>query len=168
MRRAPPVTPPAAPSARDADPPRLLRGQDAGLTDLMRAYARRTRPGERGTVTAWYRLRPLLDPGSRAAGAPELRSRWIGARLLSGALTTALILLVAVAARPARRAATAATPVATPATEGEARRTVGPGGASGWGQLGAGGAEGSTGAHGRGETVSADLSATAAATPRAG
>jgi hypothetical protein len=109
------------------------------------------------------------------------RSRPGGARLLSGALTAALILLVAAGARPARQTARQTAdahapllaPLAAPATAtaGQAQRAVGPGGASGWGQLGAGGAEGTTGAHGRGETASdyrSDAAAAATATARAG
>jgi hypothetical protein len=142
MRRAP-----------DDDPIRLARGGDAGASDLLRGYARRTRPGERESVAAWYRLRPRLD-GETAdgGGAParRWRWRWLGMRLLSGALTAALILLAAIGTRPAA---------------GAPPRTVGPGGASGWGELGAGGAEGSSGG---GRVVGESASNHAPTAPRAG
>ena len=158
-------TPP--PSAPGEDPARLLRGDDPAVADLMKAYARRTRPGEHQSVAAWYRLRPLLDAGAPDAG---LTARWrptgATARLLNGALAAALIVLVAVASGVARRAPGDARPLSPPATARDARRGVGPGGAAGWGELGAGGAEGSSGARALGETATDD--APAAVSPRAG
>jgi hypothetical protein len=153
MRRAPPLAPTPAAPAPVVDPTRLLRGGDQRVTELMRVYARRTRPGERVTLAGWYRLRPLLHPGTRGTGAPEWRPRWTGGRLLGGAASAALILLVAVAARPPGRTTKDPLPHSTPAGDSEGRRAVGPGGSSGWGELGAGGAEGSSGAHAGAETA---------------
>jgi len=162
------MRPPPPPSAPADDPARLLRGQDPAVADLMKAYARRTRPGEHQSVAAWYRLRPQLDAGAPHAGVTARRWRPTGttARLLNGALAAALIVLVAVASGLARRAPGDARPFSPPATARDARRGVGPGGAAGWGELGAGGAEGSSGARALGETATDD--APAAPSPRAG
>ena len=161
-RRAPPPPPPP-----ELDPARLLRGGDAGVADPMKAYLRRTRPGEHQSTAAWYRLRPLLDgdPARSDAGAPGWRSS--GAGRLGGVLAAALILLAVVSSGPGRRAAGDPRLLVPPASGRDAGRGVGPGGAAGWGELGAGGAEGSSGGHLLGQTAAGDAPA-AAVWPRAG
>jgi hypothetical protein len=168
MRRAP--MPPAGTTspqtAADAEPTRLLRSPDAGITDLMKAYARRTRPGEHQSLAAWYRLRPLLDAGTPRGAVAAGPARWRGAGVLRGTLAAALILLVVVASGAARPAPGHSRTFAPPTKAGDSRRGVGPGGAAGWGELGAGGAEGSSGARVRGETATGDAPPSLA--PRAG
>lgn len=148
IRRAP-----APPSPASDDPSRLLLSGD-GVADLMRAYARQTRPGDRETVAAWYRLRPALDAGARTPAR-----RWTGARLLSGAFTAALVLLVATKLLPSPGVPAAPRPSTGARSEGQARGGVGLGGASGWGEPGAGGTEGSSGSRGLGETAAVDAPA---------
>jgi hypothetical protein len=114
------------------DPPRLLRSAGRPAV-LLRGYARRTTPGERGAVAAWYRLRPRLE--ARASDAPGSALRRLArACSPSRVLTLALCLFALVKLVPLVPVLDTATPA------------ISQGGAAGWrGIDGAGGMEGAGG-----------------------
>jgi len=118
------------------DPIRLVEG-DRSSASLLKGYAARTRAEARDEGTAWQRLQPALDERLAA------RRPWAQARLLAGALTTALCLCGLAQSTMSSRGQL---PVAAPrAMDGDGAR----GGASGTiddDSRGAGGMEGASGA----------------------
>ena len=73
-----------------SEPRRLLRS-GAPSADLLRLYAKRTTPGDRDGVAAWYRLRLRLESDVDAAPASRLRLwRWKNAGSWCRVLTFAL------------------------------------------------------------------------------
>jgi hypothetical protein len=126
VRRRPHAEQPGA----GGDPPRLLRS-GAPAADLLRSYARRTTPGDRGGVAAWYRLRARVEAAPEGGLAAAL-GRWRRTWSLTGALTVALGILVLVKL--------------VPPPHGRAAAAMGGGGTEGaCGIEGAGGMRGSPG-----------------------
>jgi len=119
------------------DPQRLLRSETRAA-ELLKAYARRSTPGDRDCVAAWYRLRARLEPGAdRGLWSPF--ARWRRACSWSRVLTLAAAFVLVVKLVPLRARPDAAGPSSVPV------RALDAGARGGAGMEGAGGMEGAAG-----------------------